>query len=145
METIATSIDVQAAPARVYEAVSTTAGHRAWWTTDCEVGSKVGEPATFRFKNKDGSTMEVRFRIDKLAPGQAVEMTCVGHVNNPEWENTKLALRLRAAGDGTRVDLHHSGFAAKTPLYQMCVDGWSHFMASLKAYLETGKGTPFGG
>jgi hypothetical protein len=38
--------------------------------------------------------------------------------------------------------LHHAGWREKSPVYDMCVGGWKHFMASLKAYVETGKGTP---
>jgi uncharacterized protein YndB with AHSA1/START domain len=145
MESITTSVDIAAAPARIYEAITTTAGQRGWWTTDCEVGNAVGDEAVFRFNpmGGGGGTMEVRFRIDRLAPGEAVEWTCIGQQNNPEWQGTRVSYRLRPAGTGkTTLDFAHTGFPARSAVYEACVKGWSHFMQSLKHYVETGTGTP---
>jgi uncharacterized protein YndB with AHSA1/START domain len=145
METINTTIDITASPAKIYEALTTTPGHRGWWTTDCEIGKKVGDPAVVRFNPMGGGsgTTEMQFRIDRLAPGEAVEWTCTGEKNNADWQDTRLAFRLRSAGEGrTAVELVHSGFAARTPVYEACVKGWAYFMQSLKQYAETGTGTP---
>jgi len=145
METITTAIETAAAPTKIYEALTTTAGHRGWWTTDCEIGRKVGDPAVVRFNPMGGGsgTTEMRFRIDTLAPGEAVEWTCTGESNNPDWQGTQLAFRLRTPSAGrTTVELVHSGFAARTPVYEACVKGWAHFMQSLKQYVETGTGAP---
>src|SRR5256885_6915716 len=94
METIDVETEIAAAPAKIYQALSTTAGHRGWWTTDCEVGSKVGDEALFRFDAMGGGAgaITMRFRLDTLAPGQAVEMTCVGEENNPEWRGRRPAV-----------------------------------------------------
>lgn len=145
MESIDTSIEIAGTPAAIYQALTTTAGQRGWWTTDCEVGTRVGEQAVFRFDpmGGGGGTMEVRFRIDTLAPNQAVEWTCIAQQNNPEWQGTRVAFRLRPAAPGkTTLDFAHSGFAARSAVYDACVKGWSHFMQSLKKYVETGTGTP---
>ena len=38
----------------------------------------------------------------------------------------------------------HGGLAAADgPPYAMTVEGWSHFMASLERYLDTGTGEPW--
>jgi uncharacterized protein YndB with AHSA1/START domain len=145
MESITTAVDITASPAKIYEALTTTAGQRGWWTTDCEVGSKVGDEAVFRFNPMAGGTgtIEMRFRIDALVPGEKVEWTCIGEKNNPEWQGTRISFRLRSAGGGkTSLDFAHTGFASKSPVYQACVQGWQHFMQSLKQYAETGTGTP---
>ena len=144
MESINQNVEIAADPGKIYEALTTTAGNRGWWTTDCEVGSKVGEQAVFRFNHMGGGEglTEMRFRIDKLAPNEAVEMTCVGHQNNSDWQDTRLAFRLRPAGGKTTIELAHTGFQAKTKVYEACIAGWAHFLASLKKYAETGTGTP---
>lgn len=141
MERITKSIDIHADPSRVFQAITTTEGERAWWTTDCEVGNKEGEAAVFRF---EGKKMEVRFRIDRLDTNRTVEWTCVGHQNNPDWQDTRVAFRLSHSGQGTRLEFEHTGWRAKTKVYEMCDGGWSHFMNSLKSYVETGSGTPHG-
>ncbi len=145
METINATVDIKGTPAKIFEALTTTAGHRGWWTSDCEVGRKVGDEAVFRFNPMAGGpgVMEVRFRVDALAANEAAEFVCIGQQNNPEWLDTRLAFRLRQAAAGhTTVELAHSGFAAKTKTYEACVGGWSHFTQSLKQYVETGTGTP---
>jgi uncharacterized protein YndB with AHSA1/START domain len=144
MEKIETGIEVAAPAAALYRALTTTEGHRGWWTDDCEVGGAVGQESVFRFDPMGGGSghVEMRFRIDRLEPDRAVAWTCVGQRNNEDWLNTRLTFTLSPAGDRTRVDLVHSAWRERTKVYDACVAGWSHFMQSLKAYAETGTGTP---
>lgn len=67
-----------------------------------------------------------------------------GHQNNPDWQNTRVIFRLSPSGQGTRLEFEHTGWRAKTKVYEMCDGGWSHFMNSLKSYMEMGSGTPHG-
>jgi uncharacterized protein YndB with AHSA1/START domain len=142
METIKTLIDINSPAGKVLEAITTTAGHKAWWTTDAEVGKRPGETCYFRF-NKEGGAMEIGFRIDRQDE-TGLEWTCTQEKNNPEWKGTRLAMRVMPTHAGTRLELEHTGWQAKTRTYEMCTGGWQHFMNSLKAYLESGVGTPFG-
>jgi len=139
MHRIANTTDIAAPLARVREAVTTTAGHRAWWTTDCEVGSRPGETATFRFKSHGDA--EMTFRIDRV-DDHGLAWTCIGGRNTPEWKGTTLEIALEPEADGTRVTLVHDGFRERGEVYDKCTGGWRYFMDSLKAYLETGTGTP---
>lgn len=141
METIVQSTEISASPGKVYEAIKTTEGNRGWWTRDCEVGQAVGDRAVFRF---DAGKTVMKFRVDALEPGHLVEWTCTGHEGNPEWQGTKVSFRLIPTGAGTRVDFAHTGWREKSRCYEMCVGGWTHFMGSLKSYVETGAGTPHG-
>lgn len=144
MESITTSIDIAASPEKIYQAITTTEGERAWWTTDCEVGKKVGDQATFRFDPMGGKqgTTEMRFNIDRLDRDALVRLTCTGNENNPDWQDTEITFVLAPHDKGTRLGFAHTGFRAKTPNYEACVGGWTHFIQSLKSYAETGKGTP---
>jgi uncharacterized protein YndB with AHSA1/START domain len=141
MESIVTSIEIAAEPRKVYDAITTTEGNRGWWTTDCEVGRKPGEEAEFRF---DDRRMIATFKIEKSDPSREVSMVCVRHENNEDWQDTRVTYTIAATPRGTRVELSHTEWRAKTKVYDMCVGGWSHFMNSLKSYVETGKGTPNG-
>jgi uncharacterized protein YndB with AHSA1/START domain len=144
MEKIETSIEIDAPAADVYRALTTTAGHRGWWTSDCEVASEVGQVSVDRFDRMTegpGHT-EMRFRIDRLDPDRAVAWTCTGERNNQDWLDTRVTFTLTPSAGKTRVDLVHSAWRERTKVYDACVAGWSHFMQSLKAYAETGTGTP---
>jgi uncharacterized protein YndB with AHSA1/START domain len=140
MEKISTQRNITARPSNVHSAITTTEGLRGWWTGDAEVK---GNEAEFRF-NKDGGGMELKFRIDAVEPDW-VEWTCIGQKNNPDWLGTRVSFKLSPTHDGTRLDFDHTEWREKGTVYEMCVGGWDHFMNSLKAYVETGKGTPFGG
>lgn len=141
MELITTQIDIDAPAAEVARALTTTEGHRGWWTRDCEIGG-LGERAQVRFKT-DSGTREMVFRIDRQDE-HGIEWTCVDERNNPGWRGTRVAVRLAPKGKATYVELLHSHWKEKGQTYEMCVGGWRYFMQSLKTYCETGKGTPHG-
>lgn len=140
MEQIDTQRNIKAPLAKVQKALTTEAGLRAWWTPDCELK---GEEAIFRFY-KDGGGMELQFHVDAAAADH-VAWTCTSQKNNPDWQGTQVSFKLSPTHEGTRLDFAHTGWRAKSKVYEMCIGGWDHFMNSLVAYLETGKGTPFGG
>ena len=136
MELIAANTRINAKPAEVLTALTTTDGFRHWWTDDAEVGRDIGAPAIFRF-----GTIEVTFLIDRI-DRHGIEMTCVDHKNYPEWLDTHLAFRVTPDGEGAYVDMLHDGFRDKNGCYAQCVERWNHYLTSLRAYCETGRGTP---
>lgn len=141
MESIETGVEIAAPAADVRRALSTTEGLRGWWTTDCEVVRPgPGGEAVFRF-DPGPEPMEVTFRIDRDG-AELLDWSCIANRKNPDWQDTRLSFRLAPAGAGTRVELAHSRWREKTKTYEMCVGGWSHFLQSLKSYVETGTGTP---
>jgi hypothetical protein len=77
-------------------------------------------------------------RIDR----HGIEMTCVDHRNYPEWLDTHLSFRVIPDGEGAYVDLLHDGYRDKNGCYAQCIEGWTHYLKSLRAYCETGRGAP---
>jgi len=47
------------------------------------------------------------------------------------------------ADGGTELRFRHAGLTPRLACWDDCFAGWSYFMASIKAYAETGTGTPF--
>ena len=150
MATVTHEIHAKVDPKKAYEAVSTPAGLRAWWTRAAKVDPKVGGEAEFRFSQGNAA---MTFRIDELKPGKGVKMTCVrtndkpgGHVD--KWVGTVLEFQVEPAGHGeTVVRIVHGGWDDGVPKESLAATqgGWAHFGGSLKQYLETGTGTPDGG
>src|SRR5262245_9673693 len=136
MPLIAANARIQANPAVVVAAVTTSNGFRRWLTHDAEVGRTVGSPAIFRF-----ATSEVTFLIDRI-DGLGIEMTCVDHKNCPEWLDTHLAFRVIPDDGCAYVDLLHDGYRDRGGCYSESVERWTRGMSSLRAYCETGRGTP---
>lgn len=137
-----------AAPAlEIYRHLTTPEGVRAWWTTDCSVGPGIGEVVEVRF----GATRK-RFRIERLEPGALVEWFCTdahlhapGIVRNPgEWKGTTIRFVLEPLEPRrTALRLEHVGLTRDAECFDICSQGWSQFLESLKELAETGVGRPY--
>lgn len=145
MESYRQSLLIQARPAVVYAALTTEAGLRGWWTEDCDVAPALGDTHRVRFgpHHKD-------LRVDRLEPGRLVGWHCTGALidlpqlsRKDEWVGTELVFRLEALGEEqTRLDFEHLGLVPAIECYDVCEQGWRHFLASLQQYAETGRGMP---
>src|SRR5262249_4804997 len=136
MPLIAASTHIQAEPAAVVAAVTTTDGFRQRLTRDADVGRAVGAPAIFLF-----GMIEVTFLIDRVH-SHGIEMTCVDHDNCPEWLDTHLTFRVTPDNGGAYVDMLHDGYRDRSGCYGESLERWTDGMTRLPAYRETGAGTP---
>jgi uncharacterized protein YndB with AHSA1/START domain len=134
MHTIENAIDIAAPTDRIIEALTTEAGYRGWFT---EATTFDGKQATFSFARPE-ITRTQTFRVDR-SDGRGVAMTCTSETNNAEWLGTTLTI----AVEGGRVRLAHAGYREKNEYFEQCTQGWAYFLASLKGYVETGRGTPW--
>jgi len=140
------SVLLSAPAADVYMALTTQRGVSAWWTTDCEVGTGIGDSVTVRF----GDTFKV-MRIESLRPWSEVAWRVVdahlavpGLTRTSEWVGTTIRFSLsQESGTTTRLDLEHVGLTEAIECYGICTQGWHQFLASLKSCVETGVGAPF--
>ena len=143
-------LSIAAAPNTVYAALTTAAGLRGWWSTDCDADTA----------NQPGSTLQFRFgphykhlRVEKLATNSEVHWRCtVAHIaidaftRHDEWVGTELAFRLTPTADGgTQLDFEHIGLEPTLECYDLCSNGWQHCLGSLRQYAETGQGEPHNG
>ena len=139
MASIQDSIRIQAPLAKAMQALTTEAGYRGWWSKDCQISEKVGGQADLKF-NKGGTIVRMKFRVDSIDPAGSVKWTCIGH-DLPEWIGTTLNWSVQPSGDGVEVRLDHAGWKGTPP--EAVAQGWSHFLKSMKSYLEAGHGEPW--
>ena len=138
------SLEIDAKPSAIYAALTTAEGLRAWWTEDCDVGTDVGGTHVFRF-----GPHRKEFRIEALVPNREVRWHCtaariVGLKRGDEWVGTEARFRIQPLGQGrTRLTFEHLGLVPEFECWDICQDGWRHFLASLKMLLESGRGTPY--
>lgn len=144
MEHFKQSLVLAATPAVVYAALTTPTGLHGWWSEDCEVNMQIGGTLLFRF-----GPNHKEMRVEQLEPGRRVQWRCVAaHIDaltkKDEWVGTQLVFDLSLAENGgTRLDFEHIGLIPAFECYNLCNGGWQHFLASLKQYAETGRGTPW--
>jgi uncharacterized protein YndB with AHSA1/START domain len=96
------AIEIDAPPAKVYEAITTSEGLRSWWTSDSTAESTVGSVAEFGFFNRE---TVFRMQIDRLRPRKRVVWTCVG--GPEEWKGTVLTWVLSREVEGTKLRFKH--------------------------------------
>ena len=127
------------APAdNVFRSLSTLAGLQGWWTSTCDVGTKVGARSTFRF----GPVVKV-MQIEQLQPNTEVRWQCTENTLH-EWVGTHLLFRLESQSSSiTLLTFEHIGLTPNLECYSHCSPGWDQFLGSLKRYVETGKGVPY--
>jgi hypothetical protein len=136
-------VTIQANQAAVLTAL--TKGIPNWWTEDFSgVASKVGDAFTVRF----GSTFKV-FEVTGLGPNK-VSWTCLDSfidmpdlIQKDEWKDTRIHWTLTADGQQSQLEIVHEGLTPEVECFEICRQGWTSFVASLKRWLETGKGQPY--
>jgi uncharacterized protein YndB with AHSA1/START domain len=131
-------IKINASPQRVYDALTLQEGLSNWWSRDAAAKPKVGSVAEFGFNKR--STV-VKLQITQLDPNVRVAWRCV---NGPEkWIGTEFAFDLEPIDEQASIlRFAHRGFAETDDFFMHCNTKWGYFLQSLKAYIETGKGTP---
>ncbi len=139
-------LNLPASPASVSALFTSAAGVSRWW------GPTKGDAAV-------GGTLVTSFgeagvnamRVLQAGPTRvvwepiAVEGTTpTGHTK--EWLGTTVEFDIAPAGTGTGTELRfrHAGLTPQLDCWDDCFAGWTHFMASIQTYAETGAGTPFG-
>jgi uncharacterized protein YndB with AHSA1/START domain len=121
--------------AKVYKALTTLDGLSGWWTDNTQGDSKVGGVIEFRF-----GAGGIHMKVLELAPDQRVLWEVVA--GPAEWMGTTVSFDLQQEGDWTLVRFKHQGWKEPVDFMHHCTSKWGVFLLSLKALLESGKGSP---
>ena len=132
-------LKIDAAPERVYRAITTADGVRHWWTHDTELDTEVGGAGQFGFFDRRVVTT---VRVEALVPPTHVGWRVASSGAPGGWVGTTIAFDLRPDGDATTLLFAHRGFAEADEGYARVTTGWGIYLQSLRQYLETGTGTP---
>jgi hypothetical protein len=136
------SVPVNASRASVFDAVSTLAGLRSWWTPITGGSPGAGGQLRFEFQGMDECII---MQVDRADSPRAVHWTCVMHTGLDEWTGTQLRFELvRRSAKACVLNFRHIGLGPRLACYDDCRQGWDHFLASLVGYVENGKGMPYG-
>jgi uncharacterized protein YndB with AHSA1/START domain len=132
------SIDIETAPDRLYKAITTEAGLAGWWTPDSKAEPAIGALNEFRF----GPEKTLTFRVRELEPPRHVAWSSVQ--GPPDWKGTHVTFDITPKGHAVNLRFSHTGFAADYELFGTFNYLWAQNIRSLKLFVETGAGEPFG-
>ena len=128
---------------RLFDAIATVDGVRAWWTPLVTGTSRRGGTLRLGF---EGMAEHIDLRVAASRRPALVEWTVLGHSSLDEWAGTTIRFAIAPAGDEACVlDFRHVGLSPKLECYDHCEAGWDHFLDSLVAFAERGQGAPFRG
>lgn len=137
MPHLAADITIESPPEAVYEALLREEGLSRWWTADAAVTPEVGAVAVFGFYDR---AIVTAFRIEELSRARRIRWHCVdGPV---PYLGSEVVFDLEATPAGTTVHFAHRHLDGDEAFVAHAGQSWKRVLTSLKAYVETGSGTP---
>jgi uncharacterized protein YndB with AHSA1/START domain len=127
-------ISFEAAPQKVFAALTITEGIRACWTADADLDGEVGGAGELRFY---GGGKLTRIRIDKLVPPRRVVWTVVDSFR-PEWVGSTITFDLRPTESGTELLFAQRGYPKADENYAICTTGCGIYFSRLQQHLVAG-------
>ena len=133
-------IGIKSSPDEVYKALTTRQGLAAWWTNNTQGEGDVGGVLKFRFSAAGSEIGGFDMKVLELQPAKLVLWQVVD--GPAEWIGTKIRFDLKQAGDHAIVLFKHQGWKEAVEFMHHCSTKWAIYLMSLKALVETRKGSP---
>jgi uncharacterized protein YndB with AHSA1/START domain len=134
------TIRVKASPGALFDALTNVSGLAAWWTPATGSGDTGGELSFFM-----NSPEPLVIHVDEATRPTSVQWTVTDCPFLPDWVGTRPAFTITPVeDDASELQFRHHGLAPELDCIEMCTRSWDHFMVSLRDYVETGRGMPFG-
>ncbi len=130
-------IRVQAAPDKVYQALTTKPGLQGWFTSDVEGDVREGQDITMSFSGKQ----PFEWRLAQFKPTSRVYWECLAGPGSAK--GTTVTYLLNGQGEGqTVIECDHDGWPEGHEALATCNTLWGMLMSRLKEFSETGKPHP---
>ncbi|GAA4260316.1 SRPBCC family protein [Dactylosporangium darangshiense] len=87
-------------------------------------------------------------RVLEAGPGRVVWESVAPDGAEPtghtlEWLGTTMEFDIVPLGACTQLRFRHAGLTPRLACWDDCAAAWRQFLASIQAFAETGRGTPF--
>lgn len=132
-------IRIHAAPDRVYQALTSEGGLKAWFTphVDVEGGVREGGEVKMSFSGKE----PFRWKFSQFKPQTHVHWTCLEGPGAAA--GTSVTYILNDEGNSrTLLEFDHDGWPEGHEALATCNTLWGVLMGRLKDFAETGKANP---
>ena len=136
-EDFAATVQVDAPPDHLLDALRTPAAVSDWWgpaTGSAEVGGTL--VVSFQ-----GGKQQIVMHVAPAEDGRVVWQVQSAPLT-PEWAGTTIVFAVSESASGSVLHFRHHGLTPRLDCFDMCFGGWTHYVASLVAYAQTGEGSP---
>jgi uncharacterized protein YndB with AHSA1/START domain len=137
MSNILHRVGIKSSVNDVYRALTTLRGLAGWWTTDTRGSCDLGGVIEFHF----GTNGRIDMKVLELDPAKRIVWQVVD--GPQDWFGSRVSFELKQEGEQTTVLFKHAGWKEQSEFMHHCSTKWAIFLMSMKAFVETGKGTPF--
>jgi uncharacterized protein YndB with AHSA1/START domain len=131
------TLTFDAPPERVLAALRSPEAVADWWGP-AEGDAEVGGTFEVSFLNR---RQVIVLHVEPAAANQVVWSVRETPLT-PEWVGTRIVFDVTAAGGGTTLHFRHHGLTPQLECFDMCHEGWTHYLGSLVSYVDTGLGHP---
>ncbi|MBS1511912.1 MAG: SRPBCC domain-containing protein [Bacteroidetes bacterium] len=142
MNDFSTSVDIPAAPEKVFAAINNV---RGWWSEQIEGNTTaLNDVFLYRFKDVHRCTMQ----LTELVPNQKITWLVKDNFfnftgNQQEWIGNTLHFTLDGDDHSTQLHFKQVGLVPANECYTICRDCWEDYIHnSLRNLILTGKGNP---
>ena len=128
---------IEAAPARVFAALTTPAGLDQWWTLRSTGTPRLGAEYVLDF----GPEYVWKARVSRCVPDAEFELEVTDA--DPEWIGTKVGFELSATPVGTEVRFRHAGWPRESEHFRVSSYCWAMYLRILRRHIEHGESVPY--
>jgi uncharacterized protein YndB with AHSA1/START domain len=128
---------ISASPQAVLDALRSPEAVADWWGPAAGSADVGGVLEVSFLDGRQRIVMEVK----PAPPGRVIWAVREAPLT-PEWVGTTIYFDVAEAGDGAMLYFRHEGLTPELECFDMCHEGWTHYLASLVSYVETGQGSP---
>jgi uncharacterized protein YndB with AHSA1/START domain len=124
---------VNARPAKVFAAITTSTGLDVWWTKNSEAEPKPG--GMYKLDFGPGwlwSGKLACFEIDKVFELEMISA-------DEDWKGTRVGFNLEWNGKMTMVKFHHTGWPNRNTHFESSSFCWAMYLRIMKRYVEFGE------
>lgn len=125
---------ISASPEAVLAALRSPEAITSWWTPTMGSGEAGGSLEVSFF----GGEERVVMHVEPAFEGRVVWSVRAAPLT-PDWVGTTIFFDVAEVGDGTMLFFRHQGLTPDLECYDMCHQGWTHYLGSLVSYLEAGQ------
>lgn len=136
---------VNSSPEKVHKAILEEVDK--WWTTSSNKTQRVGDKLLAAF-NKEASLF-MKMEVHKIIPNESIHwlvlddnLSLTGEIPKGEWIDTIIKWDFEKSKEETIIYFEHKGLNKELICYDVCENGWNHFLFSFEQYLNTGIGNP---
>lgn len=133
-------IGIKAPAAEVYRAVATVEGVAGWWTEETTGDASVGGTINVCFRDDGVEKGRMDLEVLELSPSKEVRWRVTE--GPPEWLGTDVTFSLSQQDEYTVLLFGHRNWREAVEFMAHCSTKWATFLLSLRALVETGRGSP---